>query len=228
MCRVASVPRNFLSVVEAHTASCRPRGGCAVLHLRQRALPAPGGGGAQDAIAAGLSSPRHVVIDTAGNLLVAEGGSGSVQRLVLKDDGTSVCVTSKSVTKDRSTSHGIALNADGKTLFTSSLSSIIKVARGFNGNIDTATTSQSVGRSMITFSISKSLTTHAYVAFQGSWNRNPADGYRVARVTFKDGPGGGPQQQDRPDYDHGEHGLMSQQLLPPCCVKYWHTVIGLA
>jgi len=97
------------------------------------------------------------------------------------------------------TNHGIALSADGKTLFTSNLASvtaypydaaagtvgtgrvivtgmsntgthptraiavskvnpdIIMVARGSNGNIDTATTEQSSGRSMIkTFSISGS------------------------------------------------------------------------
>ena len=97
------------------------------------------------------------------------------------------------------TNHGIALSADGKTLFTSNLASVtaypydaaagtvgtgrvivtgmsntgthptraiavskvnpdtIMVARGSNGNIDTATTEQSSGRSMIkTFSISGS------------------------------------------------------------------------
>ncbi|KAK0710840.1 hypothetical protein B0H67DRAFT_646266 [Lasiosphaeris hirsuta] len=151
--------------------------------LRSPVSPQPGAtssrwprGTILGAIATGLSSPRHIVIDTAGNLL----------RLVLKDDGTTVCVTSKTaVTKDRSTNYGIALSADGKTLFTSNLSSVtaypydasmgtagigkvITVARGSNGSIDTATTSQLAGRSMIkTFSMSNALATAAQYVTDG-------------------------------------------------------------
>ncbi|OIW26202.1 soluble quino protein glucose dehydrogenase [Coniochaeta ligniaria NRRL 30616] len=167
-----------------------------------RYQPKMGSGYKSAVIATGLQQPRHIVVDTAGNLLVAEGGSGSVRRLVLKEQGETVCVASNTaVTNDRSTNHGISLSADGKTLFTSSLSSVtaysydatsgkvgsgkviisgmsnqghptrallvskfnpdvIMVARGSNANIDTATTSQSAGRSMIkSFSISRATST---------------------------------------------------------------------
>lgn len=54
-------------------------------------------------LATGLQQPRHIVVDTAGNLLVAEGNSGTVQRLVLQEQGDIVCVSSKTaVTTDRS------------------------------------------------------------------------------------------------------------------------------
>ena len=54
-------------------------------------------------LATGLAQPRHIAIDSAGNLLVAEGNSGSVQRLVLAENGENVCVTSKTaLTSDRS------------------------------------------------------------------------------------------------------------------------------
>jgi glucose/arabinose dehydrogenase len=48
-------------------------------------------------IASGLSGPRHIVIDTAGNLLVAEQRGGNIKRLVLQDSGEDVCVTSTTV-----------------------------------------------------------------------------------------------------------------------------------
>lgn len=173
-----------------------------------RFQPRMGTGYRAAVIATGLRQPRHIVVDTAGNLLVAEGGSGSVMRLVLREnaDGTVCVASSKALTSDRSTNHGVALSADGKTLFTSNLASvtaygydaaagtvgtgkvivtgmsntgthptraitasrsdpdIIYVARGSNGNIDTSTTAISGGRSIIrSFSISKGLqTAHQY------------------------------------------------------------------
>lgn len=149
------------------------------------------------AIATGLRSPRHIRIDSAGNLLVAEGGSGTVRRLVLTEQGGNVCVSSNTaLTPAQSTNHGIDLSADGKTLFTSSLASVtafpydaaagtvgagkvivsgmsiqgthptrailaskinpdvLLVARGSQANVDTQTTTQQAGRSMIkTFSL---------------------------------------------------------------------------
>ena len=47
------------------------------------------------ALATGLSQPRHIVVDSAGNLMVAEGGSQGVKRLVLQEQGNIVCVQSK-------------------------------------------------------------------------------------------------------------------------------------
>jgi len=79
---------------------------CAALTARFQ--PKLGSGYTSSVIATGLRSPRHIAIDSAGNLLVAEGGSGSVIRLVLKEnaDGT-VCVqSSAALTNDRSVSSG--------------------------------------------------------------------------------------------------------------------------
>ncbi|KAK3377276.1 soluble quino protein glucose/sorbosone dehydrogenase [Lasiosphaeria ovina] len=93
--------------------------------VTSRLSPKMGSGYKVNVLASGLQNPRHIAVDSAGNLLVAEGGSGSVQRLVLKEQGDIVCVQSKSaLTSDQSTNHGIALSADGRTLFTSNLSSV--------------------------------------------------------------------------------------------------------
>ncbi|KAK4222954.1 soluble quino protein glucose/sorbosone dehydrogenase [Podospora fimiseda] len=162
-----------------------------------RYQPRMGSGYRVSVLATGLRQPRHLVIDSAGNLLVAEGGSQNVRRIVLQDNGQNVCAGSSSTLSGTQTNHGIALSADGNTLFTSTLASVfqysynpttgqvgagkaivqgmsntgthptraiatskwspdtILVARGSNGNIDTATTDKSSGRSMIkTFSIS--------------------------------------------------------------------------
>ncbi|KAK4186195.1 soluble quino protein glucose/sorbosone dehydrogenase [Podospora australis] len=171
-----------------------------------RYQPRMGAGYKYSVLATGLRQPRHIAIDSAGNLLVAEGGAQSVRRIVLRDQGDIVCAQSNSQLSGTNTNHGLALSADGKTLFTSNLASVfahtydastgaigaskqiitgmsntgthptraittsrfspdtILVARGSNGNIDTATTQQSTGRSMIkTFSISKGMqTVHQY------------------------------------------------------------------
>lgn len=43
----------------------------------------------------GLSVPRHIALDTEGNLLVAEQGGPGIQRIVLEDNGgIDVCVQS--------------------------------------------------------------------------------------------------------------------------------------
>ncbi|KLU85301.1 hypothetical protein MAPG_04329 [Magnaporthiopsis poae ATCC 64411] len=90
-----------------------------------RFQPKVGQGYRVNAIATGLRSPRHIVVDTAGNLLVAESGVGSVKRLVLTENNGNVCVkSSSSITPAQSTNHGIALSADGKTLFTSNLNNV--------------------------------------------------------------------------------------------------------
>ncbi|GAB1317098.1 Soluble quino protein glucose/sorbosone dehydrogenase [Madurella fahalii] len=171
-----------------------------------RYQPRMGSGYRYSVLATGLRQPRHITVDSAGNLLVAEGGSQGVRRLVLQDQGDIVCAQSNTQIVSGSTNHGIAISADGKTLFTSNLASVtaysydastgqvgqgrqivtgmsnqgthptraiatskwspdtILVARGSNNNIDTSTTQQSSGRSMIkTFSISQGMqSTHQY------------------------------------------------------------------
>lgn len=52
-----------------------------------------GSGYKVSAIATGITGARHIVVDKAGNLLVATSG-GAVRRLVIKDNGDTVCVVS--------------------------------------------------------------------------------------------------------------------------------------
>jgi glucose/arabinose dehydrogenase len=59
-----------------------------------RYQPKMGSGYRVSVLASGLRQPRHIVVDSAGNLLVAEGGSTGVRRLVLQDNGNIVCASS--------------------------------------------------------------------------------------------------------------------------------------
>ncbi|GAM86902.1 hypothetical protein ANO11243_049230 [Dothideomycetidae sp. 11243] len=73
-------------------------------------------------VATGLSKPRGLAFDGEGNLLVIESGSGVVSSHVLSTAGNG-CVSVKSsstVTEAISLNHGIAMSADGKTLYASS------------------------------------------------------------------------------------------------------------
>ncbi|EHA52621.1 hypothetical protein MGG_04936 [Pyricularia oryzae 70-15] len=186
---ISSAALVWLLVAEAAAQNCAA--------VTSRFQPKMGPGYQVRVIATGLRSPRHIRIDSAGNLLVAEGGTATVRRLVLKEQGGSVCVSSNTaLTPVQSTNHGIDLSADGKTLYTSSLASVtafpydaaagtvgagkaiitgmsiqgthptrailvskmnpdvLLVARGSQANVDTQTTSQTAGRSMIkTFSL---------------------------------------------------------------------------
>ncbi|KAK4098069.1 soluble quino protein glucose dehydrogenase [Parathielavia hyrcaniae] len=173
-----------------------------------RFQPKMGSGYRYSVLATGLRQPRHIAVDSAGNLLVAEGGTQGVRRLVLQDQGNIVCVQSNTQIVSGSTNHGIALSADGKTLFTSNLAAVtaysydaatgqvgqgrqivtgmafqgthptraiatsrwspdtILVARGSASNIDVTTTQQSAARSVIkAFSISQGMqTAHNYAS----------------------------------------------------------------
>ena len=72
-------------------------------------------------IAGGLTQPRGLLFDTAGNLLVIQNGLGiSVHKI-----GPEGCfATSKTLITQRNLNHGIALSEDGKTLFASSATSV--------------------------------------------------------------------------------------------------------
>ena len=59
-----------------------------------RYQPKMGAGFKSSVLATGLSTPRHITFDTAGNLLVAQQSGGSVKLLKLKDQGDTVCVDS--------------------------------------------------------------------------------------------------------------------------------------
>lgn len=157
----------------------------------------------------GLKSPRGIIFDQAGNLLVVESGGGGIRYVKLTDNGgTNVCVaSSKQLINERGLNHGIDLSADGKTLFVSSTTTVwsypydaaagtvgtrktlitgintgghstrtiltskknpdvLIVSVGSNGNIDSATSQPTYGRSQLrTFSIAKlSQASAAYTA----------------------------------------------------------------
>jgi glucose/arabinose dehydrogenase len=82
-------------------------------------------------VAGGLTQPRGLVFDTAGNLLIVQNGLGvSVHKI-----GSDGCfASSKTLIAQRNLNHGIALSQDGKTLFASSATSV------FAWNYDPATT----------------------------------------------------------------------------------------
>ncbi|KIL88324.1 hypothetical protein FAVG1_08403 [Fusarium avenaceum] len=74
----------------------------------------------------GLQRPRHLVVDTEGNLLITEAGAKGVRRVVL-DGGKdlSVCIDSDdALISGANLNHGIALTADGKTILVSSPSEV--------------------------------------------------------------------------------------------------------
>ncbi|KAF2262210.1 soluble quino protein glucose dehydrogenase [Lojkania enalia] len=74
----------------------------------------------------GLRTPRGLVFDTLGNLLIVESGGAGVRYVKLQDNGgTDVCVaSSKQLINERGLNHGIDLSADGKTLFVSSITTV--------------------------------------------------------------------------------------------------------
>ncbi|KAI4280397.1 MAG: hypothetical protein L6R38_004492 [Xanthoria sp. 2 TBL-2021] len=71
-------------------------------------------------VATGLTKPRSVAFDTAGNLMVVESGAG-VSKLALQDDGgTCLSVRERTVVIQNSElNHGLALSRDGSTLYAS-------------------------------------------------------------------------------------------------------------
>jgi hypothetical protein len=69
-------------------------------------------------VAGGLTNPRSIQFDTAGNMLVVQSGKG-ITYYVMGEDG---CPKSNKVLVSlNSLNHGIALSVDGKTLYASSM-----------------------------------------------------------------------------------------------------------
>ncbi|KAH8819380.1 cellobiose dehydrogenase-like protein [Xylogone sp. PMI_703] len=72
-------------------------------------------------IAGGLTTPRGVIVDSAGNLLIVQSGKGITVH-TLSSNG---CVSStKTLVSLTSLNHGIYLSIDGKTLYASSLTTV--------------------------------------------------------------------------------------------------------
>jgi hypothetical protein len=69
-------------------------------------------------IAGGLTSPRSIQFDSAGNMLVIQSGKGISYHKM----GTDGCITStKMLVSQNNLNHGIAMSPDGKTLYASSM-----------------------------------------------------------------------------------------------------------
>ncbi|KAG9234928.1 hypothetical protein BJ875DRAFT_289184 [Amylocarpus encephaloides] len=95
----------------------------------------------------GLRSPRDIIFDKEGNLLVIEQAGGGVRQVRLRDDGTNVCVaSSKQIVNDAALNHGIELSSDGKTLYVSSLSNVDAYA--YDASAGTATGKKTIINSM--------------------------------------------------------------------------------
>ncbi|KAI0965788.1 soluble quino protein glucose dehydrogenase [Xylaria arbuscula] len=74
-------------------------------------------------VADGLHSPRDLVLDGKGRLLVVEEGLGISQHIV----GSNGCITNtRLLISNTDLNHGISLSADGQTLYASSSSSVFR------------------------------------------------------------------------------------------------------
>lgn len=71
--------------------------------------------------AGGLTQPRGIIFDTAGNLLVVQNGLGITAHKI----GSNACLTSsKTIITQRNLNHGMTLSHDGKKLYASSATSV--------------------------------------------------------------------------------------------------------
>ena len=72
-------------------------------------------------VVGGLTNPRTMVFDTAGNMLVVQNGKG----ISIHSIGADGCITSTSMLVSlNSLNHGIVFSADGKTLYASSMTQV--------------------------------------------------------------------------------------------------------
>ncbi|KAI1302705.1 soluble quino protein glucose dehydrogenase [Xylaria venustula] len=74
-------------------------------------------------VADGLHSPRDLVIDGQGRLLIVEEGLGISQHIV---DSNGCITNTRLLISDTDLNHGISLSADGQTLYASSSSSVFR------------------------------------------------------------------------------------------------------
>ncbi|KAE9372455.1 soluble quino protein glucose dehydrogenase [Stipitochalara longipes BDJ] len=106
----------------------------AVPELKKRACPATApqvkpvmaSGYTATVVAKGLKTPREMVFDPLGNMLVVNQGGGGVSRITWTDNG-GLDVCSASITQiinDATLNHGLEITPDGKTIFVSSIASV--------------------------------------------------------------------------------------------------------
>jgi glucose/arabinose dehydrogenase len=115
---------------------------CAVINPTVK--PVMASGYTATVVTKGLKTPRDMVFDPLGNLLVIEQGGGGLRRIVLTDNGgVDVCVaSSKTLVADATLNHGLEITPDGKTIFVSSIASVFAYA--YNASAGTVGTKKAV------------------------------------------------------------------------------------
>lgn len=106
----------FLSALAQSSSSCS-----STLTPTHSIKPSIASGYRAALVATGLTDPRSIEFDSAGNLLVVQAGAG-IESLQLQDDG-GICVSVKSkktLVQASALNHGLALSQDGRTLYASS------------------------------------------------------------------------------------------------------------
>ncbi|PFH62740.1 hypothetical protein XA68_12168 [Ophiocordyceps unilateralis] len=110
----------------AHSPS-DPAGACPGELSTDYAGPVAAPGWSYRLVAKRLQKPRSLAFDSVGRLLVLDAGVGVLGMMVGDDQRGTACVTLKRpqvVVESSELNHGLALSADGKTLFASSPSSV--------------------------------------------------------------------------------------------------------
>ncbi|KAK0710154.1 soluble quino protein glucose/sorbosone dehydrogenase, partial [Lasiosphaeria miniovina] len=99
--------------------------GCSNVIVPSHALPVVASGWQAQLVVAGLVKPRSIQFDSTGALLVVESGKGVTRHSFTDNGGTCVTLTKSTVLIDQAAlNHGLALSADGKTLYASSVDSV--------------------------------------------------------------------------------------------------------
>ncbi|KAF2177307.1 soluble quino protein glucose dehydrogenase [Zopfia rhizophila CBS 207.26] len=117
-------PLKYLFITFAALVSQATAQTCATINPAN--APTWGSGFSGRVVMNGLRTPRGLVFDTLGNLLIVESGGSGVRYVKLQDNGgTNVCVaSSKQLIPERGLNHAIDISADGKTLFVSSMTTV--------------------------------------------------------------------------------------------------------
>jgi glucose/arabinose dehydrogenase len=105
---------------KAQSNSSSSSGSCSSTLTASYAAPSVASGYAARLVATGLTSPRGIKFDTAGNLLVIEEEVGvTALRFEDDDDGCLNLASKDTVVADTSLNHGIEISEDGNTLYAS-------------------------------------------------------------------------------------------------------------
>jgi len=117
---IAAAVALLAASTEAQSNSSSSSGSCSSTLTASYAAPSVASGYSARLVATGLTSPRGIKFDTAGNLLVIEEEVG-VSALRFEDDGDGCpnLASKDTVVADTSLNHGIEISEDGNTLYAS-------------------------------------------------------------------------------------------------------------